>query len=168
MDATRNAVTLTAAVVVLLAGCATSPETEAQRDFREARIEEILSQPLDPAVYGETKRCLRDTEFRTFRALDDRHILFDGRRGRYWINTLRSRCVDLRHGDILIVRPFSSTRMCEMDRFQVADWFDWPWYRRWPWRWGTSWHTGMTCLLGEFQPVTEEQVVEIRAVLKRR
>ena len=157
-----------ASAVALLSGCAASPPSDDQREFKQARIDEILSQSLDPAEYGETKRCLNDTEFRTFHALDDRHILFDGRRGRQWINTLRHQCTDLRFGDILVVRRFSGTRMCAMDRFSVADWFDWPWYRRWPWRWWSTWNTGMTCTLGEFQPVTEEQVAEIRAVMKRR
>lgn len=156
------------AVVPLLGGCASSAVSEDQREFAQARIAEILSQPLDTAEYGETERCLRDTEFRTFRALDDRHILFEGRRDRYWVNTLPHRCADIRFGDILIVRRFSGTRMCAMDQFSVADWFDWPWYRRWPWRWWSPWHTGMTCLLGEFQPVTEQQVEEIKAVLRNR
>ncbi len=128
---------------------------------------EILSQPLDVEQYGETKRCLRDADYRSFRALDERHILFEGRRGEYWVNTLRQRCPDLRHGDILVVRQFSGSRMCDADRFSAEDWFTWPWYRRWPWRWGSAWHTGMTCALGEFQPVTEAQVAEIRAVLRR-
>ena len=153
---------------LLLAACATSPEFESERQIREAQVDAILRQPLDPAEFGETKRCLNDAEYRTFRALDDRHILFEGRRDRQWINTLRHRCPDLRFGDVLIVRSFSGMRMCEMDTFNVADWFDWPWYRRWPWYWGSAWHTGMTCTLGKFQPVSEEQVEEIRALLKRR
>ena len=154
-------------MVLILSACATSEEVASDRQFREERIEAILSQPLDPAEFGETKRCLRDTEYRGFRALDDQRILFEGRRGQYWINTLRHRCMDLRWGDILVVRRFSGTRMCSMDRFSVEDWFNYPWYRRWPWHWGTVWHTGMTCTLGEFQPVTEAQVAEIRAVLRR-
>lgn len=163
----NNAFFLGCAAVLILAGCATSEEVVSERQFREERVEEILALPLDPVEFGETKRCLNDTEYRNFRALDDQRILFYGRRDKYWINTLRNRCPDLRWGDVLVMRRFSGTRMCSMDTFSVADWFDWPWYRRWPWRWGTSWNTGMNCMLGEFQPVTEAQVDEIRAVLKR-
>jgi hypothetical protein len=123
---------------------------------------------LDPAEFGEVKRCLSDSEFRTFRALDDRRILFEGRRGKLWINTLRMPCHDLRYGDVLIVRQFSSMRMCAMDSFEVADWFAWPWYRRWPWYWGRNWGMGMRCTLGEFQPVSESQVADIEAVLRSR
>ena len=169
MGAIKYAITMACAAFLLCAGCATSPEVESRRQAIEADIESILSQPLDPAEFGETKRCLADHEYRNFRALDDKHILFDGRRGKQWINTLRSRCPDLRYGDVLVVRSFSSTRMCDMDRFQVADWFDWPWYRRWrPWHWGGDWGMGIPCSLGKFQPVTKGQVAEIEAVLESR
>ncbi len=149
-------------VVVFVAGCAASPEVEDRRKAIEADIDEILSLPLDPAEYGEVKRCLSDMEFRGYRAIDDRHILFEGRRGKLWMNTLRGRCSDLRYGDVLVVRQFSSSRMCDGDQFRVTDWFDSPWYRRWPWQWGT----GPICVLGKFQPVTEAQVEEIEARLE--
>ena len=154
--------------VLFIAGCATSPEAESRRQAIQADIDSILAEPLDPAEFGETKRCLSDNEYRSYQALDDRHMLFEGRRDKHWINTLRSPCHDLRYGHVLVVKSFSSSRMCEMDRFQVADWFDWPWYRRWPWHWGGTWSTGMTCSLGKFQPVTEDQIEEIKAVLRAK
>lgn len=168
MKVIRNAVYAACATAVFFTGCATTPDTEARRQAAEADISEILSMPLDPSEFGETKRCLADREYRSFRALDDRRILFEGRRDQQWINTLRSRCPDLRHGSVLVVGSFNGSRMCDMDRFEVADWFEWPWYRRWPWHWGSRWATGMTCTLGKFQPVTEAQVSEIEAILKAR
>jgi hypothetical protein len=74
----------------------------------------------------------------------------------------------LRFGDALQVRSYSWARICEMDSFQVVDWFDWPWYRRWPWHWRADWGMGMQCTLGKFQPITESQLGEIEAVLKSR
>lgn len=150
---------------LLFAGCATTPEVENRRRAVEADIDEILSLPLDPTEFGETRKCLLDSQYRNFRPLGDRHILFEGRRDKLWINTLRGRCRDLRHGGVLVVKSFSGTRMCDMDRFQVADWFAWPWYRRWPWHWGSAWATGPICSLGKFQPVLESQVEEIEALL---
>lgn len=151
----------------IFAGCASSPEAEFEQAAREARIEEILSAPLDEEEYGPVKRCLRKTEYRNFRALDDRHILFEGSRGRYWVNTLRTRCSDLRHGTTLVVRSFSSMgQLCDADRFEASEWFDWPWYRRWPWSWQSSWSTGMTCALGKFQPVSETQAKALREAVK--
>ena len=167
MGTCMRAITL-ASALSLLAGCATSPEAESRRQAIDADIDAILSIELDPAEYGETRRCLSDREYRNFRPLGDRHLLFEGSRGRLWINTLQHRCSDLRSGDVLVVRSFSGMRMCRMDRFQVTDWFDWPWYRRWPWHWGPGWDTDGSCTLGEFQPVTAEQVAEIKAVLQRR
>lgn len=156
---------LACVALLLLVGCAVSPEAEERRRAVEAEIDAILSQPL-PAEFGEMQRCLRDTDFRNFRALDEKHILFEGRRDRLWVNTLRSRCPDLRYGHVLVVKQFSGMRMCDTDRFYVTDWFDWPWYRRWPWHWGGSWTTGMQCSLGKFQRVTADQVAEIEAVLR--
>lgn len=168
MAAIKHAICTLLAVSLLTAGCATSPEAESRRQAIEADIEAILSEPLDPTIYGETKRCLADMEYRNFRALDDRRLLFEGRRGKLWLNTLRTRCPDLRHHNVLVVRSFSARRMCDMDSFQASDWFDWPWYRRWPWRWGSDWGMSSHCSLGKFQPVTEFQVAEIEVVLKSR
>jgi len=165
MGTMYRAIGFLSCAALLLAGCASAPDYEARRQAVEADIDEILSVQLDPAEFGDNKRCLSDHEYRSFRPLGDRHILFEGRRDRLWINTLRGRCTDLRRGDVLVLRSFSGTRMCDMDSFQVADWFDWPWYRRWPWHWGGSWTTGMRCSLGKFQPVTEGQVEEIEALL---
>lgn len=156
-----------ATVLLLLPACATSPDAEARRAAMEADIDEILSYEHDPAEYGETKNCLADHEYDNFRPLGDRHILFEGRRDKLWINTLRGRCTDLRHGDVLVVKPTMGSRMCDMDRFKVAEWFDYPWYRRWPWSWG-GWGSGAPCSLGKFQPVTEAQVAEIEARLETR
>jgi Family of unknown function (DUF6491) len=157
---------LTAALC--LAGCATSPMEEQRAKEVEADIDEILSLPLDEQQYGSTRNCLSQAEFRNFRPLDEEHILFQGSRNRLWINTLRTRCGDLRYGDVLTVRHFSGSQLCDADRFTTTDWFEWPWYRRSPQYWGATWGTGMQCVLGKFQPVTPDQVAEIDALLKVR
>ncbi len=159
--------TMLTAALLLLPACAASPEAVARQQAIEADIEEILSVPLDPAEYGATKRCLSDHEYRNFRVLDERRILFEGRRDKLWLNTLRMRCADLRYAYSLQVRTYAWGRICDTDQFLAADWFYWPWYRRWPWHWG-SWETSVPCTLGKFQPVTEAQVAEIEAVLRRR
>jgi len=154
------------AACLLLTGCAISPEAEEARQQRAADIQEILNYELNPAEYGETMRCLADREYRSFKALDNQMILFYGRGDKQWINTLRTSCMDLRWGEVLAIESFSAHRICDMDKFAVGDWFDWPWYRRWPWNWGRGWGTGMTCTFGKFQPVTMDQVAEIEAALK--
>jgi len=152
-----------AAALLLLPGCASSPEADARRANMEADIDEIMSYELDPAEYGETKKCLSKHEYDSFRPLGDRHILFEGRRDKLWINTLRGRCHDLRHGNALVVKMNTVSRMCDMDRFAATEWFDYP---RYPGAGG--WGTGVPCSLGKFHPVTAAQVAEIESVLDSR
>jgi hypothetical protein len=157
------------ATALLCMSCASSPEAEDRARSLEEDIDAILSEPLDAAEYGKTQRCLAAQEYRDFRALDEHRILFEGRRGELWFNTLRMRCPDLRHATVLRVQSVSTMgRICDMDTFEAGDWFDWPWYRRSPWRWGARWGTGMTCSLGKFQPVSATQVAAIEAALKSR
>lgn len=167
MNTTRTGLVLALLSTLLVAACATTPEDEARRQAMHEDIDAILGTQLDSAMYGENLRCLSDMQTRNFRALDEYHLLFEGPGDRLWVNTLRGPCPDLKWGDVLVVRPFMGSRICDTDRFSVADWFDWPWYHRAPWHWGT-WGSGMQCTLGEFQPVTSDQVAEIDAVLKRR
>ena len=154
---------------LLLIGCASTPEEIQRREQAERDIEAILTQPSEATEYVEKKRCLREVEYRNFRALDDRHILFEGSRGRLWINKLPIRCPDLRHATVLRVRSTPSFgRMCRHDTFQAVDWFDWPWYRRSPWRWTSPWHSGISCALGDFRAVTPAQVDALERAIKSK
>ncbi len=164
MNARRSAICVAAALLII-AGCASSPDDESRRLAMEADIQDILE--LSLGEDGKPLPCLSDLQYGGFRALGEKHLLFTGRGDKRWVNTLRTRCYDLRHGSVLRVRSHSFSRLCDADRFAVDDWFEWPWYSRWPWHWG-SWSTGMTCSLGKFYPVTESQVAEIEAVLRSR
>ncbi|HSM30181.1 MAG TPA: DUF6491 family protein [Woeseiaceae bacterium] len=163
MDVRRYSVCVSVALLVI-AGCATSPDDESRGQAMEADIQDILS--LSLGEDGKPLRCLSDLQYRGIRPLDEKHVLFTGRGDQQWVNVLRHRCSDLRHGSVLRVRSHSLSRICDTDRFAVDDWFEWPWYSRWPWHWGT-WSTGMTCTLGKFYPVTDGQVGEIEAVIRR-
>ena len=151
---------------LLIAGCAVSPEVEERRQAIEASVNEILEESAMLETNGEPQRCLSNQDFRNYRALNNQFMLFTGRRDKQWVNKLRTRCFDLDRGDILITRSLSSTRICENDSFNVADWFSWPWYKRYPWQWGAGLGAGGSCMLGKFYPVTDEQVREIEAVLE--
>jgi hypothetical protein len=160
----RRSVVCVSVALLLIAGCASAPEDDARREAIEADIQDILT--LSLGEDGKPLRCLSETHYRGFRALDEKHMLFTGRGGKQWVNVLRNRCYDLRHGDVLRVGSFSSTRICDTDRFAVDDWFEWPWYSRWPWHWG-AWSTGMTCTLGKFYPVNDARLAEIEAIIRR-
>jgi len=148
----------------LVSACTVAPEVREQREAIQADIAEILSLSRNIEELGEPATCLAEFQIRGFRPLGESHLLFEGTGDKLWVNTLGSRCVDLRYGDVLVTRQFTSTRLCRNDRFEVTDWFAWPMYRRWPWAWG-SWGSGEICRLGEFHPVTQTQVDEIQALL---
>jgi|TARA_B100000315_G_scaffold198786_1_gene190431 hypothetical protein len=151
-------------LALLCAGCAVSPESAEKQRAVQEDIETILSEPLETDQYTQSRRCLRAHEYRDFRVLDNRHIVFEGRHGELWINTLRMRCHDLRGTDVLRVKStFDMGRICDMDTFEAGEWFDYPWYGRWRRGRATA-----SCSLGEFQQVTEAQVAAIGAALTRK
>jgi hypothetical protein len=124
----------------------------------EADIDDILSYELDPAEYGEPGNCLSEAEYRSYRALGKRHLLFSGRQGKLWVNVLRGRCLRLSDDSVFIMRSSQGGRLCAMDRFNVVDRSD-PLARA---------DTSPMCILGEFKPVTEDQVKEIEDRLEMR
>ncbi len=155
---TRFAICFFVASNLSFAGCATSPEDERRRLDMEADIDDILTYELDPAEYGEPKTCLSAHEYRSFRPLGNRHLLFEGRNEKQWVNVLRGRCPGLHKDSKFIMRPNVSNRVCDKDQFDIADHID-------PY---TLSGKGPTCVLGEFKPVTAAQVEEIENRLEMR
>jgi hypothetical protein len=149
-------ITVGIATLLVLTSCAVSPEDQQRRVDMEADIDEIMSYELDETEFGKPKRCLSEHEFRSHRALGDRHMLFEGRKDKMWVNVLRGRCPNLDDDSMLIVKPAMGGRFCDMDRFEVLDRF--------------AGSTGMTCVLGEFKPVAvaKAQVDEIEKRLEMR
>ena len=87
--------------------------------------------------------------------LDTRHVLFKGRGDRVWVNTLRSNCVGLRKRDVLQF-DIRGSQICNLDTFTaVSNSFGWQ-------------RTSATCSLGDFSPVTSEQVAMIEAALETK
>ena len=154
MGTSRFIVYLSLAASLLLAACASSPMDEQRRLERAQAVEDILSYRLDPLEYGETRRCLSSAEVDYYRPIDNKHILFKGHRDKLWVSTLRGACPGLDEDSTLIVRKFSHSQVCRLDSFEVVDWFG-----------GPAASTGMRCVLGDFQPVTQAQIDEIEAIL---
>ena len=158
----KNSLTLIAAFLFVLAGCATTQEEQQRQEEKAAAVEAILTEASE---FSEAQRCLRPNDFRSIRILDDQHIVFEGRHGKMWLNTLPMRCPGLRRGSVLGIERLSGiSSFCRMDSFAIYDWVDWPWYRRWPW----DWAGGPRCALGDFQPVNEIQVKALKETLKVR
>lgn len=149
------------AALLLLAGCATSPETKEERLAKEADIDEIVNYKLDASEVGDDKRCLTDKEYRRFRALGPRHLLFEGKNDKQWINVLRGRCSGLRFNDMFITKPNTHGRLCDMDHFEAVNRSDPSVLQRID-------TAGYKCMLGVFKPAVKAQVEEIEKRLKMR
>ena len=158
MDIRALTICTVAASFLALAGCAGSPLDEQKRKDMEADVDDILSYENDPAEVGEVKRCLMESEFRSYRALGNRHLLFEGRRNLQWVNVLRGRCPGLDRNSIFVMEPNMGGRLCDTDRFSVTDRFDSLERAR----------SAPSCILGEFKPVTKAQVEEIEQRLEMR
>jgi hypothetical protein len=149
-----------AILVLLLGGCAATEQQAEQQAARDETLDEILSEPLDADAYGTSERCVSSFAARDFQALGERHLVFEGPGDQLWLNELRGRCPGLRHAHALAFDSRGS-QICELDRFKITDVFQWSRFRRWPW----DWMDGIPCTLGEFQPVSPEQVEAVRAAL---
>ena len=145
------------AVLLALAACATSPVDEQRRIDMEADIDEIMSYELDETEFGDARNCLSDTQYRNIRPLGDRHLLFEGRRDKQWVNVLRGRCAGVNDHSVFIMRPASAGRSCDKDLFDITE------------RAGSvvsGVGMGSTCVLGQFKPVAKAQLQEIEKRLE--
>ncbi len=146
---------------IWLGACASTPVDSEQRQRQAETVADILSQPLDADAYETPRRCISEAAYRDFRPLGDRFLVFEGPGDTLWLNELRGRCPGLDRSSSLVFRT-RGFQLCELDQFQVSDWFTWDRYQRWPWRWPD----GIPCTLGRFRPVTEAQVEALKAALR--
>ncbi len=142
-------------LAIAVAGCAASeptPEQQARQAEKQEAIDEILSEPLAADEYASQERCLSTHLYRGVEVIDDEHVLFRGSNGRYWLNTLRSRCLGLRRNDTLRFE-LRENRVCDLDSFESVDLS------------GFVMRASGTCTLGTFAEVTAEQVESIKAAV---
>ena len=67
----------------------------------DAQVDFILDNPLPESDYHSSDRCINSDSYRRVEVLDDRHLLFLGRRGVVWLNQLRYACAGLGGGGVL-------------------------------------------------------------------
>ena len=162
-----------AAAALAVAACASGPELEelkARQQRADEQIAAILAAPqADGSEAPEAERCIRSRDWRNYRALDDRYLVFEGPRDQLWLNPLMTRCPDLRFSHVLAVRSVGGiNQICQSDSFRATDWFSYPWYRRWPWQWSRAWDTGAICVFGPFYPITERKLAAIEEAIEFR
>ena len=135
------------------------PEQEEKRASTPLEdIETILTQPMGQEEYVEAQRCLSRYQYQSVKIIDDQHVLFEGRRGKAWLNTLRRRCIGLRRHDIPVFdNRTARAQLCNLDDFVGMEQ-----------RMSGLGRASATCVLGDFQPVTEQQVALIKATVESR
>lgn len=82
-----------------------------------ADIEAILANPLGNTAYVNESRCIPGGGFGNVEVVDDRNLVFEGRRGTLWWNRLRQRCLGL-HSNMRLTMERRSWRFCARDRFR--------------------------------------------------
>ena len=141
----------------LLAGCASDPAKTAEKQQEVAEeIEAILTQPLADEEYGESERCISTFQYDSVQVLDNQHVVFKGRGKKLWLNTLRGRCIGLRKRDVLKFE-LRGSQLCNLDDFAAIDTTMF---------FGSE--TSAKCVLGDFSPITEEQIALIEAAVEKK
>ena len=87
-DSILKVALMCAVIGFVLPGCKNSQAGSDEREQLDQDIQAILTQSSEADDYGESKNCLRGNEYRDFRVLNDRYVLFEGSHGRLWINRL--------------------------------------------------------------------------------
>lgn len=110
----------------------------------------------DEEVEPRTDDCIWLRQLDHAEVIDDQTILFHQTGNRVYRNHLPRECPSLeREGRFMYEVPTS--QLCSIDTITVLE------------NWGTTGLArGFTCALGEFQPVSDEEVAEIRAAAERR
>jgi uncharacterized protein DUF6491 len=113
----------------------------------------LVSVSADSRADSEPTNCVYARDVKQFEILDNEHLLFIGRLDRRWLNRLKTRCAGLRKNMIINVSRFGS-QICANDRITATS---------------RSAVRGegpvANCLLGQFEPVSLEQVAQLKASL---
>jgi hypothetical protein len=142
---------------LVLVGCASDPaETAEQQQEVAEDIEAILTQPLGEDEYVQSERCISTYKYHSVDVLDNQHVVFRGRGDNIWMNTLRAPCLGLHRRDVLQFE-LRTSQLCNLDDFVAVEY-------------GISvgMKTSATCVLGDFAPVTAEQVALIKATMEKK
>lgn len=120
-------------------------------------LETILTMPLATEDYVEPTRCLSRFKVSSVDIVDKQHVIFFGRGGKAWLNKLRYSCIGLRRHDIPQFDYRLANKICNLDSFMAVD-MGFSGMRR----------SSASCVLGDFHPVTREQVILIRETFSSR
>ena len=138
-------------------GLAAAGEAKPLPSAADAAIPEaqdVLGSPLDDADYAKSARCLFRGLYRRIEVLNDQVLVFHGRGERVWLNVLQRRCAGLRP-DMILSLELRNMRICAHDQFRGVV------------RIGSDVSTPI-CILGEFAPVSPDNIHAMRDALMAR
>ena len=141
---------------------ASDPEADSQDPAElslDERLDQLLSEVHTRDEYGESKRCLHRSEYRSVDILNKEYLLFF-KRDTYWLNKLRLPCASLRPSYVLTFRN-SMSSICSGEPVYISDRYD---LDRGFDAMGRPMLTRGTCTLGEFEAIGAEQAVLIRGI----
>jgi len=116
-------------------------------------IDTILNTQLESSEYSETQNCIYTRSYDGIEIIDERHLLFKGKRGKAWINQLRHRCTGLT-GDKILFIDIRGSRLCMADTFSAREK-------------GDNFTISPLCRFGKFQAVSEEQLPLLHEALAK-
>ena len=132
-------------VLVLL----TAQSVVASEEVEKEAEEEAGPGPLDELL-GDSERCITISRINRTEVLSDRAIVFYLNGGDIYVNRLPHRCPGLRNRDSFGYKN-STNRLCSIDTIRVIDSI------------GGSIRPGVGCGLGEFHPVSEATIEQLKA-----
>lgn len=95
------------------------------------------------------ERCISLTRLDRTEVIDDRTIIFHMRGGVTYLNYLARECPGLEREERFMYSP-TSNRLCDVDTVTVLE------------QWGFGLTRGFTCALGEFHPISELDLEDLR------
>lgn len=109
----------------------------------------ILSGELTTEDYAKDQLCVHPRDLDSIEVLNDRLVLFHGRRGEVWLNQLASQCLGLDADMVLDLRSYGGS-FCRLDRFRGTPRFD------------ATLHLTAECRLGAFETIAEPHAEALR------
>ena len=130
-----------AIALALLAFCSVGASEETEEEAGPSPLDELL---------GDSERCITISRINRTEVLSDRAIVFYLNGGDIYVNRLPHRCPGLRNRDSFGYKN-STNRLCSIDTIRVIDSI------------GGSIRPGVGCGLGEFHPVSESTIEQLKA-----
>ncbi|HEX7080789.1 MAG TPA: DUF6491 family protein [Gammaproteobacteria bacterium] len=97
------------------------------------------------------ERCISLNRVDETEVIDDRTLIFLMRDGGIYLNHLSRECPGLKREERFMYSP-TSNRLCDIDTITVLE------------QWAFGLTRGFTCQLGQFHPISEADLAELRAV----